>query len=210
MRALFRRPTRAPMASVSSMSRRTSSCVLFPAALIRKTSTSVPDGKQIYISNEDEEAVSIVDIASGTVAKTLKVGAQPEGVKVTPDGKHVWVTSEETGTIAVLDPVAGKIVSHLQGRSPASLDGLHARRRARLRQRRERWNGGSGGCEKVSHDQGHSAGQARPDQANGGIALTGCQQALRQHRQRAPRVHRSTRQQIRCWARSKWEHVPGA
>ena len=68
------------------------------------------DGKQLYISNEDDSAVSIVDIASGTVVKSLKTGAQPEGVKVTPDGKHVWVTSEETGTISVLDPVAGKII----------------------------------------------------------------------------------------------------
>ena len=70
-----------------------------------------PDGKQLYISNEDVSAVSIVDIASGTVIKSLEIGAQPEGVKVTPDGKHVWVTSEETGTISVLDPVAGKIIT---------------------------------------------------------------------------------------------------
>src|ERR1700744_435470 len=67
-----------------------------------------PDGKQIYVSNEDEAAVSIIDVEAGKIAKTLKRGAQPEGVKVTPDGKSVWVTSEETGTISVLDPVAGK------------------------------------------------------------------------------------------------------
>src|ERR1700712_5403176 len=33
-----------------------------------------PDGKQLYISNEDVSAVSIVDIASGNVLKTLKMG----------------------------------------------------------------------------------------------------------------------------------------
>src|SRR5271155_2573174 len=32
------------------------------------------DGTQLYISNEDDEAVSIVDIASGKVAKSIKVG----------------------------------------------------------------------------------------------------------------------------------------
>src|SRR6201986_2994990 len=69
-----------------------------------------PDGKQIYVSNEDEAAVSIIDIDAGKLVKTLKMGAQPEGVKVTPNGKLVWVTSEETGTISVLDPVAGKIL----------------------------------------------------------------------------------------------------
>src|SRR6202041_2531419 len=64
------------------------------------------DGTQLFISNEDDAAVSVVDIASGTVVKSAKVGEQPEGVKVTPDGKLVYVTSEETGTISVLDPVA--------------------------------------------------------------------------------------------------------
>src|SRR5450755_2393439 len=31
------------------------------------------DGKQIYISNEDDSAVSILDLASGTIVKSLKM-----------------------------------------------------------------------------------------------------------------------------------------
>src|SRR5580698_1780152 len=48
------------------------------------------DGTQLYISNEDDAAVSVVDIASGAVVKSAKVGGEPEGVKVTPDGKLVY------------------------------------------------------------------------------------------------------------------------
>jgi YVTN family beta-propeller protein len=62
------------------------------------------DGTQLYISNEDDAAVSVVDIASGTVVKSAKVGAQPEGVKATPDGKLVYVTSEETGRSSIRPP----------------------------------------------------------------------------------------------------------
>ena len=69
------------------------------------------DGKQIYVSNEDDAEVSIIDVATGEVVKSLKMGAQPEGVRVTPDGKLVFVTSEEDGTLAVLDPAAGKIIA---------------------------------------------------------------------------------------------------
>jgi YVTN family beta-propeller protein len=80
------------------------------------------DGTQLYISNEDDAAVSVVDIASGTVVKSAKVGEQPEGVKATPDGKLVYVTSEETGTIGVLDPVAGKILKTFKvGHRPRSV-----------------------------------------------------------------------------------------
>jgi len=80
------------------------------------------DGTQLFISNEDDAAVSVVDVASGTVVKSAKVGEQPEGVKVTPDGKLVYVTSEETGTIGVLDPVAGKILKTFKvGHRPRSV-----------------------------------------------------------------------------------------
>ncbi len=48
-----------------------------------------PDGKQLYISNEDVAEVSVLDVASGAVIKSAKVGGEPEGVEVTPDGKQV-------------------------------------------------------------------------------------------------------------------------
>lgn len=80
------------------------------------------DGAKIYISNEDDSALSIVDIASGTVEKSFPVGAQPEGVRTTPDGKQVWVTSEETGTVSVLDLAAGKIAKTITvGHRPRSI-----------------------------------------------------------------------------------------
>jgi YVTN family beta-propeller protein len=89
------------------------------------------DGSQIFISNEDDAAVSVVDIASGTVVKSAKVGEQPEGVKLTPDGKLAWVTSEESGTVSVFDPESGKILKTIKvGHRPRSIaftpDGKHA------------------------------------------------------------------------------------
>ncbi len=80
------------------------------------------DGAQLYISNEDDAAVSVVDIASGNVVKSAKVGEQPEGVKATPDGKLVYVTSEEMGTVSVFDPAAGKVIKTIKvGHRPRSV-----------------------------------------------------------------------------------------
>ena len=42
------------------------------------------DGKQLYTSNEDISSLSIVDIATATVVKTIKMGGQPEGVRTSP------------------------------------------------------------------------------------------------------------------------------
>jgi YVTN family beta-propeller protein len=48
-----------------------------------------PDGRTIFVSNEDGAAVSFVDVASGNVVHSVKVGEEPEGVKVSPDGRVV-------------------------------------------------------------------------------------------------------------------------
>jgi YVTN family beta-propeller protein len=89
------------------------------------------DGKQIYVSNEDDSAVSIIDLEAGKVVKSLKMGAQPEGVQVTPNGKQVYVTSEEDGNISVLDPAAEKILATFKvGHRPRNVaflpNGRHA------------------------------------------------------------------------------------
>jgi YVTN family beta-propeller protein len=62
-----------------------------------------PDGKLLYVSNEDAATLSVVDIAAGRVVRAVKVGAQPEGVTVSPDGKTIYVTSEEDGRVDVID-----------------------------------------------------------------------------------------------------------
>jgi YVTN family beta-propeller protein len=69
-----------------------------------------PDGKRIYVSNEDSAEMSAIDIASGSVIKKVKVGEEPEGVTTSPDGRFVYVTCEGTqsvvaGTTEPLTPV---------------------------------------------------------------------------------------------------------
>src|SRR3954468_8150639 len=60
------------------------------------------DGKRLFVSNEDASALAVLELASGRITASVKVGAQPEGVTLAPDGKRVWVTSEEDGEIDVV------------------------------------------------------------------------------------------------------------
>jgi PQQ-dependent catabolism-associated beta-propeller protein len=78
-----------------------------------------PDGKTVYVSNEDEAEASFIDIASGKVTQAIKVGKEPEGVKVSPDGKTLYVTSEVASLIHVIDVSAGKVVKNVKvGKRP--------------------------------------------------------------------------------------------
>ena len=42
------------------------------------------DGTRLYVANEDAAQVSVVDVASGTIATTVKIGEEPEGVTIRP------------------------------------------------------------------------------------------------------------------------------
>jgi PQQ-dependent catabolism-associated beta-propeller protein len=78
-----------------------------------------PDGKTIYVSNEDEAEASFVDAASGKVLKSIKVGQEPEGVKVSADGKTLYVTSEVASMIHVIDVASAKVLKNVKvGKRP--------------------------------------------------------------------------------------------
>lgn len=78
-----------------------------------------PDGKTIYVSNEDEGAVSFIDSANGKVLKSIKVGKEPEGVKVSADGKTLYVTSEVASLVHVIDVASASIVKNVKvGKRP--------------------------------------------------------------------------------------------
>ena len=81
-----------------------------------------PDGKFIYVSNEDAGTATVLDVPTGRIVATIKVGAEPEGVKVTPDGKEMWVTSEGRGTVTVINVANNKVVATVKaGKRPRSL-----------------------------------------------------------------------------------------
>lgn len=78
-----------------------------------------PDGKTIYVSNEDEGETSFIDAESGKKLKSIKVGKEPEGVKVSADGKTLYVTSEVASLVHVIDVATAKVVKNIKvGKRP--------------------------------------------------------------------------------------------
>jgi YVTN family beta-propeller protein len=64
------------------------------------------DGKKILVTNEADENVSVHDIETGELVKTISTrehGNRPRGVKRAPDGKSYVVTIEYGNKLAVLD-----------------------------------------------------------------------------------------------------------
>lgn len=64
------------------------------------------DGKQLVITNEADNTVTVHDIETGSLVKTIKtheLGDRPRGIKVSPDGTTYLATLEYGNKFMVLD-----------------------------------------------------------------------------------------------------------
>lgn len=64
------------------------------------------DGSKIIVTNEDDNNLTVHDIASGTLQKTIDTkpyGTRPRGIKMAPDGKSYVATIEFGNKLVVLD-----------------------------------------------------------------------------------------------------------
>jgi YVTN family beta-propeller protein len=50
-----------------------------------------PDGPKLYVSNETEGTISVIDAAANRLLRTVPVGKRPRGIRTTRDGRTVYV-----------------------------------------------------------------------------------------------------------------------
>ena len=71
------------------------------------------DGKTLYVANEDDNMVTVIDIDSRTVVTEIPVGVEPEGMGVSHDGKWVVNTSETTNMAHFIDAETHEITDNV-------------------------------------------------------------------------------------------------
>jgi YVTN family beta-propeller protein len=64
-----------------------------------------------YVTNVDDNTVSVIDTASNTVVATIPVGGFPDGVAITPDGTHAYVTNAFDSNVSVIDTASNTVVT---------------------------------------------------------------------------------------------------
>ncbi|MFC1980982.1 cytochrome D1 domain-containing protein [Chloroflexota bacterium] len=68
----------------------------------------------IYVVNEDEDTVSVIDATTNSVVAALAVGAWPHYASVSPDGKKVYISNGDGNSISVIDVAKNQVVSTIQ------------------------------------------------------------------------------------------------
>jgi YVTN family beta-propeller protein len=73
---------------------------------------ATPDGRKAYVANARGGSVSVVNLKTYEVARTLRSAnlALPHGLEVTPDGRYLLVTSEDSRRLFLVDVVRDAIV----------------------------------------------------------------------------------------------------
>jgi YVTN family beta-propeller protein len=66
-------------------------------------------GTRMYVSNEDDNQVTVIDLSSKQAIQQVAVGVEPEGIAVSPDGKWVVSASETTNMVHWIDAASNEI-----------------------------------------------------------------------------------------------------
>ncbi len=80
-----------------------------------------PDGKRMIVTNEADNTITVHDIRSGKLLKTVptsKYGDRPRGIKVSPDGKRYVSTLEFGHKLLVLDAKLNPLKTVDTGNTP--------------------------------------------------------------------------------------------
>src|SRR5438874_2434892 len=64
-----------------------------------------------YVTNLQDNTVSVIDIATNTVIAAIPVGKSPAGVAITPDGTRAFVTDELSAMVSVIDTATNIVVA---------------------------------------------------------------------------------------------------
>ena len=72
-----------------------------------------PDGRELWVGQNGDGSISIIDTATNKVKETLKVGEVPIRVKFTPDGRRVLVSDAKASQLIVIDAATRKEVKRI-------------------------------------------------------------------------------------------------
>src|SRR5450756_319549 len=81
-----------------------------------------PDGKTLYVAQDNTNTVTPIDTATNTAGTPITVGNNPTGIAVTPDGKTAYVANSSDGTVSAINVATHSVVATITvGGGPAHI-----------------------------------------------------------------------------------------
>jgi YVTN family beta-propeller protein len=67
------------------------------------------DAYTVYVSNEKDNSLTVIDSTTLEVQHTIPVGQRPRGIMLTKDGKSLLICASDDDTVQILDLASGQI-----------------------------------------------------------------------------------------------------
>ena len=99
---------------------------LLPLIVLLVSAQAFAATGRIFVSNERDDTVSVIDSASNKVIKTIPIGKRPRGVGIAPDGSEVYVAISGDNAIAVVDPESMTVIRTFESGDDPEAFAVHA------------------------------------------------------------------------------------
>src|SRR6478752_3326741 len=67
----------------------------------------------VYVSNEKDNTVTVVDSKTMEVVRTIDVGQRPRGITISHDGKQLYVCTSDDDIVKIIDTTTFEIIGTL-------------------------------------------------------------------------------------------------
>ena len=89
-----------------------------------------PQGTRAFATNSSDSTVSVIDLATASVIKSISTGGYPHGLRMSPDGSIVCIANVKDGSVSVVDTATLSEVDRISvGVAPVQVgftsDGAH-------------------------------------------------------------------------------------
>ena len=68
---------------------------------------------EIWVTNEKDNTISVIDVATLKVTRTLETGERPRGITFSKDFSKVYICASDSDTVQIMDPDSGRILYNL-------------------------------------------------------------------------------------------------
>ena len=68
---------------------------------------------EIWVTNEKDDTISVIDIDTLEVVRTIETGERPRGITFNSDYSRVYICASDSDTVQVMDPATGEILHDL-------------------------------------------------------------------------------------------------
>ena len=75
----------------------------FPAGAHPAHVVTDANGAKAFVTVAGQDAVAVIDIATGERLALIETGAYPHGLRLSPDGQEVYVANVQDGSVSVID-----------------------------------------------------------------------------------------------------------